>query len=317
MRSLWTRDGEHSLHVADFGGQGPAVVLVHGLGGSWADWSELGPKLTHLGHIFAPDLPGFGLTPLEGRGASLTEQAGVISRLLDGCAADGPALLVGNSAGALAALLAARVSPERLRGLVLIDAALPRRSWFDVNPMLAAAFTALLIPRLATRYLAGRSARLGAAGMVRDSLVITCAHPERVPARAVAALTEVATHREKLVDPATAYVLTARSVIGLLTRRARVHRLLDAAPSNVLLLHGAADRLIPVVAAQDALTQRPDWHLEILEDHGHLPQLEDAPRCAELITRWLSDVMSARDPAAALDPMAGGGKGGIRTPGGP
>ena len=315
MRSLWTSDGDRSLHVADFGGEGAAVVLVHGLGGSWADWSELGPALTHLGHVVAPDLPGFGLSPLEGRGASLAEQAGILSRLIDGCSREGPALLVGNSAGALAALLAARVRPERLRGLVLIDAALPRRSWFDVNPMLAAAFTALLIPRLATRYLAGRSARLGAAGMVRDSLAITCAHPERVPARAVAALTDVATQREQLVDPAAAYVLTARSVIGLLTRRGRVHRLLDGAPSNVLLLHGAADRLIPAVAAQDALARRPDWHLEILEDHGHVPQLEDAPLCAQLITRWLG--VARPEANAARDPLAGGGKGGIRTPGGP
>lgn len=287
MRSLWTSDGGRPLHLADFGGEGAAIILVHGLGGSWADWSELGPRLTHLGHVLAPDLPGFGLTPLDGRGASLADQARLLGRLVDGWAAKGPVLLIGNSAGALAVLMAARLRAELVRGFVLIDAALPRRSWLDVNPVLAAAFATLLVPRLAAHYLGRRSVRLGAEGMVRDSLSITCAHPERVPRAAVEALTEVARRREALSDPTTAYVLTARSVIGLLSRRERATGLVDAAPGAALLLHGSADRLIPVESARDAAHRRPDWQLVVLDDHGHMPQLEGAPLCARLIDEWL------------------------------
>ncbi|GAC1578274.1 MAG: alpha/beta hydrolase [Candidatus Dormibacteria bacterium] len=308
MRSVWARDGDRSLHLADFGGQGPAVILVHGLGGSWADWSELGPALTHMGHVLAVDLPGFGLTPLEGRGAALADQARLIGRLVDGSAANGRVLLAGNSAGALAALMAARVRADRLRGLVLIDAVLPRRSWLDVDPLLAAIFAALLVPRLASRYLSTRSQRLGAEGMVRDSLAINCAHPERVPERAIEALTEVARQRESVLDPATAYVLTARSVVAMLSRRERVYRVVDAAPVDVLLLHGNGDRLIPVQAARDAAARRPDWRLEVLDDHGHLPQLEDAPLCARLIDEWLQrkTVLAGSAPRQRVA-LAGGG----------
>ncbi len=52
------------VHEVEFGGSGPAIVLIHGLGGSTTNWNAVGPSLGDLGVVKAIDLPGFGLTRL-------------------------------------------------------------------------------------------------------------------------------------------------------------------------------------------------------------------------------------------------------------
>jgi pimeloyl-ACP methyl ester carboxylesterase len=48
-------------------GQGPPVLLVHGLGGTWRSWETILPALAAEREVIAIDLPGFGRTPpLEG-----------------------------------------------------------------------------------------------------------------------------------------------------------------------------------------------------------------------------------------------------------
>src|SRR5256885_14301019 len=59
---------------------GPAFVCVHGLGGSLVNWALVAPGLAERGTVVAMDLAGFGLTPSEGRSASITANW----RLLDG-----------------------------------------------------------------------------------------------------------------------------------------------------------------------------------------------------------------------------------------
>ena len=46
MRSR-TIDLDGPVHYADFGGTGPTLVLVHGLGGSHVNWMAVGPALAH------------------------------------------------------------------------------------------------------------------------------------------------------------------------------------------------------------------------------------------------------------------------------
>ena len=63
MRSR-TVDLGGPVHFADFGGSGPTMVLVHGLGGSHLNWLAVGPALAARARVLAPDLAGFGRTPL-------------------------------------------------------------------------------------------------------------------------------------------------------------------------------------------------------------------------------------------------------------
>lgn len=118
MRS-WLVDIDGPVHVADFGGTGPTVILLHGLGGSHANWLAVGARLTRLGRVLCPDLPGFGRTRLAGRTSSLESNERLVDRLLD-LMGRPPAILVGNSMGATIALRLAAARPLRIAALALM-----------------------------------------------------------------------------------------------------------------------------------------------------------------------------------------------------
>ena len=102
MSSMQTRtvDLDGPVNVADFGGSGPPMVLVHGLGGSHLDWMDTGPRLAERAHVLAPDLIGHGRTPLEGRSASVSSNVELLDRFIVEVAGS-PAVVVGNSMGGL------------------------------------------------------------------------------------------------------------------------------------------------------------------------------------------------------------------------
>src|SRR5207249_7166719 len=157
MRSR-TVDLGGPVHFADFGGAGPTMVLVHGLGGSHLNWLAVGPALAAHARVLAPDLAGFGRTPLAGRSAEVQANHALLDRVLD-TIADGPVILVGNSMGGLLAMLEAANRPDKVAALVLVGPAQPRPrglrgarpSWLE--PASAAMFTAYAFPRVVERLL--------------------------------------------------------------------------------------------------------------------------------------------------------------------
>lgn len=100
-------------------GNGPPIVLVHGLGVSSDYWFRNAPPLAAAGYrILAPDLPGFGHTDGPAGGLSVTAQAGALVQWADAMRL-GPAVYVGHSLSCQAALQLAADEPDRVRGLVL------------------------------------------------------------------------------------------------------------------------------------------------------------------------------------------------------
>src|SRR2546429_6027570 len=124
MRSC-TIDLDGPVHYADFGGTGPTLVLVHGLGGSHVNWMAVAPALARDARVLAVDLAGFGRTPLGERSADVHANRILLDRFLEGVAA-GPAVLVGNSMGGLVAMMEAALAPERVAGLGPVAPAPPR-----------------------------------------------------------------------------------------------------------------------------------------------------------------------------------------------
>jgi pimeloyl-ACP methyl ester carboxylesterase len=99
-------------------GEGPAVVLVHGLGLSADFWWRNGPPLAEAGfRVLAPDLPGFGKTDGPPH-LPVPEQAAWTARWADALGL-GPAAYVGHSVSAQAVLQMAADEPERATALVL------------------------------------------------------------------------------------------------------------------------------------------------------------------------------------------------------
>jgi pimeloyl-ACP methyl ester carboxylesterase len=100
-------------------GEGPLVVLVPGLGDLRAAYRFLAPRLVAAGYRVAlTDLRGHGESDPTFDSYGDPETAGDIEALVG--ALGGPAVVVGNSMGAGAAVYAAAEHPELIAGLVLV-----------------------------------------------------------------------------------------------------------------------------------------------------------------------------------------------------
>jgi len=100
------------------GGEGPPLVLLHGLGGMATNWRLVAPALASERRVILPELPGHGgSAPLRGA-TTLEPFAEAVLVVLEAERAV-PAPWVGHSLGALVALQAAVVQPEAVTGVVL------------------------------------------------------------------------------------------------------------------------------------------------------------------------------------------------------
>ncbi|MFD3502969.1 alpha/beta fold hydrolase [Streptomyces sp. NPDC058678] len=109
------------LHVHDYGGDGPQLVLLHGYGRSLTDWDASAPLLTAGHRVLAVDLPGHGRSPRISPWTIPT----VVRHIADTLDAHGvpEAVVVGHSLGGLVAVEYARANPDlaRARAAVNLD----------------------------------------------------------------------------------------------------------------------------------------------------------------------------------------------------
>ena len=63
-------------------GEGPAIVLIHGLAGSWRNWLENIPRLADRHRVVALDLPGFGASPLPQQEITMPGYGSVVAELV-------------------------------------------------------------------------------------------------------------------------------------------------------------------------------------------------------------------------------------------
>ena len=91
-------------------GNGPVLILLHGIGMSHAVWNPVIPELSSVRRVIAFDIPGFGLTPpLSNRiPLSITNVVDSLEESLADIGIDVPVDFAGNSLGGCLALEAAR-----------------------------------------------------------------------------------------------------------------------------------------------------------------------------------------------------------------
>jgi pimeloyl-ACP methyl ester carboxylesterase len=117
-------------------GRGPTIVLVHGLGSDYDDWLPVARDLARDHRVVFVELPGHGLAPMTTPFA--LEQATLALDRALGEQTREPVVLVGHSVGGLVAAAEAIHSPERVRGLVLVETALaPQVSRAEADTLLA------------------------------------------------------------------------------------------------------------------------------------------------------------------------------------
>ncbi len=287
-RSRWI-DIDGPVRYLDFDGprRAPTIVCVHGLGGSAMNWLSLAPLLTRSYRVLAVDLAGHGLTQSMGRGTDVAANRRLLHRF-NAAVLEAPPIVMGNSMGAMIALLEASAAPDSVASLILVDPALPLVP-SRPDPAVAAIFAATSVPVLG-RMLLNRFGNLAPEATVSAILSLCCADSSRVDPEVIAQHVEVARQRASFPDTGRAMASASRSVIatagftgpGLAYRRA-----VRSIRQPVLVLHGAKDRLVPVSAARSAVRASRSWSLVVLPDAGHVPHLEVPQECASAILGWL------------------------------
>ncbi len=280
------------LHVADFGGAGRPIVLVHGLGGSHVNWISVGDTLTPHGHVVAIDLIGHGYTPRDGAEATVPQHRELLEHYLQRL--DQPAVLVGNSMGGFLALTVAASAPRLVAGLVLVGAALPREHVVPRDPLIAGLFGLYLIPGLARRFLRARDRRLGPEGVVKEVLDLCTVDAARIDDQAWDAHVQMARERYWMSASRRSFLQSTRSLTPRLVSRKRAVDMIAEIEAPALIVHGDRDRLVPVEVARHLAEQRPDWQLEVIDDIGHVPQLEAPDRFLEVVGPWLEQLADSQ-----------------------
>jgi pimeloyl-ACP methyl ester carboxylesterase len=256
-----------AVHYVDEG-QGPPLVLIHGLGGRIYNFRYNIPVLSEHLRVVALDLKGFGYSERPAVGDySLMAQARLVGELMDRLGIPRAAVL-GHSMGGAIALRLAVTCPEKVDRLMLVGSAPPNG----------------MVPRLAASAPLRSLLRLGTA------LVL---HQPGLRERVL---------RQGFYDPAflSAEMLeefrrsacirgSTDAIASLLSDAARDEPIgLSRVSQPVLLLWGEGDRWTNLRLARRLADELPDARLQVVDRARHMVLEERAEEANEAILAFLS-----------------------------
>jgi pimeloyl-ACP methyl ester carboxylesterase len=118
-----TTDDGATIYVRT-GGQGPAVVLLHGFGDTGDMWAPLAATFARDYTVVVPDLRGMGLSSHPAHGYDKRTQAADIRAVLTHLGIK-RAAIVGHNLGTMVAYAYAARYPDTTEKLVVMDAPIP------------------------------------------------------------------------------------------------------------------------------------------------------------------------------------------------
>jgi pimeloyl-ACP methyl ester carboxylesterase len=257
-------------------GDGPPLVFVHGLSGSWPNWLEQVPVFAREHTVVAMDLPGFGHSPMPERDISISGYARIVDGLLGELGLDACSV-VGNSMGGFIAAELAIALPGRVSSLVLVSAA---GISTHADPGVARALPVLRrtdrVTAMSGAWLAAHSDAATRRPRLRNALLAVAArHPDRLPAALAA---------EQLRGAGTPGFLEALVAIHGYEIRARLPEI--ACPT--LIVWGENDMLVDVRDASVFAELIPGSQLVVYADTGHVAMLERPQAFNALLRDFLS-----------------------------
>ena len=283
-----TIDIEGPVRIVDYGGEGPLILLLHGLAGSAENWEACGDDLTHLGRVVAVDLLGSGETPPAGRKVTIEHNAALVARVIDDLD-ESSATLIGHSMSGLVAMVTAVKYPDRVDRIVLVNPALPLDYRHLPDLEVLAKLLGPLIPVVGPMgvhlYRAGKTPRRE----VEETLRMNCVDLDSIPIDVRETIIEGASQRRRQAWAVPAFVEADRSVASYVLRPSRFRRLMHRVSQPTLLIHGTEDRLVSSGSARWAAAQRPDWDFVEIEGVGHVPMLEASDAFVGVVGGWLGD----------------------------
>ena len=242
-------------------GAGPDLALIHGWGLGSSVWQPLIAALSRTWRVHLVDLPGYGDS--SAGSPDFTQAArDLIDALPD------PVTLCGWSLGAMLAMRAAVLAPQRVAGLLLVGATASFTQRGDWSPAQT--------PQVLDSF--------------SDSLK---RQPEQTLQRFVALLCQGDQQARVLTrtllaclrrQPAPAVAALGHGLDWL--REVDLRPLLPTLTTRSLLIHGENDRLNPVAAAQSLSTTLPDARLEVFAGAGHAPFLTDPEHFVQLLENF-------------------------------
>ena len=247
-------------------GDGPPLILLHGLGLDAGFWVLQIPALARTHRVYAVDMIGFGRSgkpPLEYSVETFVEflegfmrQAGIPK-----------ASLIGLSLGGWVAADFAAQHPEMVERLVLVNAA-------GIRPPvpLTEAMLAILNP--------------GSLVEERNLLEFVLYHKELATEEFVE---QLFTHRMRSGNGYT----VARVIHRMLTRDEWVNDKLAGVRAPALVVWGRNDMLIPLSSGEEFVRLLPGAELLVLDECGHLPPAEKPVEFTKAVTEFLARPISA------------------------
>jgi triacylglycerol lipase len=238
-------------------GQGPALLIVHGVGGHKEDWLMVAEALAPRRTVYAVDMLGFGASSRDAAELGMEAQAAALLALLDAEKLDG-ADLIGNSVGGWVAATFAARHPTRTRRLVLVDPA-GFEAMFKSEP------PAPLFPASVAEM----------RRLLQHVLHSPFAHTEAFAADAYA---KFEASGERSLAPRLFPALMASAKLEALLPRVK-------APS--LVLWGQQDRLFPAQLAPYLAGLLPTGRHELIAEAGHFPHIDQPAAFLAAVQRFL------------------------------
>jgi pimeloyl-ACP methyl ester carboxylesterase len=265
--------GGDEVNLIDTGGEDkPPLLFIHGLGASWQCWLLNLAYFMDTHRCIAPDLPGFGESPLPHGKISIDGFARTVDGVCDALGIDATAV-VGNSMGGFVGADLAISYATRVQRLVLVSPAGITSEHLSRRPLVTAA-----------RLLAAAEVRLASR---RDAFV-------RRPQLRRLALQFVVRYPERLSGPLTWELVNGSGRKGFVPALDALigYSIRDRLPQiecPVLLVWGTNDMLVPLGDAEryEQLIG-PNARKVIFEDTGHVPMIERPNRFNPLVADFLA-----------------------------
>jgi pimeloyl-ACP methyl ester carboxylesterase len=245
-----------ALRVRDTGSPAaPALILLHGFGGSLDTWQPWADTLDKTYRVIRIDLPGFGLTGPDPTSDYADERAtALIAALMDHLHIQ-TATLIGNSLGGRIAWQFAAAYPNRTDKLILISPDGFASPGFDYDKAPKIPFIMQLLPYTHPKF------------MLRANLAVAYANPENLTP---ATFTRYDDMMRAPGDRAAMLVRMSQTILQ------NPKPTLQKIKAPTLLLWGAKDGMIPITNASNYQADIPNTKLVTLPTLGHVP-FEEAP----------------------------------------
>lgn len=248
-------------------GAGDALLLIHGFGSSTYTWHNVVDSLSKDFDVVVIDLPGFGLSQALNTTPTVEAYVDFLNDFLQTLGLD-VAVLMGNSFGGEISWRFALKYPQRVRALVLVDAAgYPHES--------PAIFKLLRVPLLG-EMIAGINAKW----IVRKNLQQVFVNKNLVTD------TVVDNYYYRLLKKGNRETGLARARMPVDS----LYKKLPQIQQPALILWGENDKWIPVEYAHRFAAELPQTQLAILPNCGHVPQEEKPEAVVQLVRAFRQKV---------------------------